>query len=400
MMKRTIGCLGACVGLFLPAMGWAGDWPHFRGPHGSCVSGEKGLPVEWSTERNVRWKVSLPGRGLSCPVISNGRVLLTACSGYRQNRLHVLCFREDDGTKLWERQFTATGNTQCNPKTCMAAPTPTTDGKAVYALFATGDLAALDLDGNLRWYRSLVSDYPDITNQVGLASSPIVHKGVLLVPMENPGDSFAAGLDTRTGKNLWKVPRVRGLNWVTPLVVERDGRSEAIFQTNRDVTAYEPATGKVLWSLTGRATADIASPAQGEGLLFVVGREFLALKPDRNGGRPTVVWKSNRLSTGMTSPVYHEGRVYGMKPSIGLSCLDARTGEPLWQQRVRGQFSASPVIADGKAYLASEEGVVTVVQLGQEPKILAENEVGQLLLATPAIANGAIYLRSDQTLLC
>jgi outer membrane protein assembly factor BamB len=132
----------------------------------------------------------------------------------------------------------------------------------------------------------------------------------------------------------------------------------------------------------------------------VAGRDFLALKPNKDGGPPTVAWKSSRLPLGMTSPVYHEGRVYGLKPNIGLTCLDARTGEPLWQQRVRGQFSASPVIADGKAYLASEEGVVTVVQLGQEPKVLAENDMSQTFLATPSIAGGAIYLRSDQTLFC
>jgi outer membrane protein assembly factor BamB len=358
------------------------------------------LPVEWSSDRNVRWKVSLPGRGLSCPVITNGRVFVTACSGFKQKRLHVLCFREEDGTKLWERQFTATGNTHCNDKTCMAAPTPATDGKAVYALFATGDVAGLDLAGNLLWYRSLVYDYPDITNQVGMAASPVVSRGVLLLPMENSGDSFAAGLDTGTGKTLWKAERVRTINWVTPLVVEREGRSEAIFQTTSDVTAYDPSTGKLLWSLTGKDTAQVPSPAQGEGLLFVAGRDFLALKPNRDGGAPSVVWKSNRLPLGMTSPVYHQGRVYGLKPNIGLACLDARTGELLWQQRVRGEFSASPVIADGKAYLANENGVVTVVRLGQEPKVLAENDVGQTLLATPAIAGGAIYLRSDKTLFC
>jgi outer membrane protein assembly factor BamB len=399
-MKRAIYCLGACAVALLSATGPASDWPQFRGPNGSGVSDEKGLPVEWGPNRNVRWKASLPGRGLSCPIITKGRVIVTACSGFKQGRLHVLCYREDDGTKLWERQFASTGNTQCHQKTCMAAPTPATDGKAVYALFATGDLAALDLDGNQLWYRSLVRDYPDITNQVGMASSPVLSKGVLLVPMENAGDSFAAGIDTRTGKNLWKVSRTRCINWVTPLVVERDGRAEAIFQTTTDVTAYEPATGKVLWSRTGRGTAEVASPVQGEGLLFIAGGELVALKQGKDGGRPEVVWKSSRLPTGITTPLYHEGRVYGFKTNIGLTCLDARNGRFLWQQRVRGQYSASPVIGDGKAYLASEEGMVTVVQLGQEPKIVGENDMNQTLLATPAIAGGAIYLRSDQTLFC
>ena len=394
-MKRTI-CLLTAV-LLAPAAG-AKDWTQFRGPGGSGVSGEKGLPVKWSPTENVRWKVALPGRGLSCPVISGGRVFVTACTGPKQRRLHVLCFREKDGTKLWERQFTATGNTACHPKTCMAAPTPATDGKAVYALFATGDLAALDRDGNLLWYRSLVGDYPDITNQVGMAASPGLWKDILLVPMENAGDSFAAGIDTKTGKNLWRSKRFRDINWVTPLVVERDGKAEAIFQTANDVTAYEPRTGKVLWRLTGRRTSQVSSPIEGEGLVLVSGGPFLALRPGP-GGKPEVAWQSTKLSSGYASPVYHQGRVYAIT-RIGLNCVDAKNGQFLWQQRVKGPFSASPVIGDGKAYVTSEDGVVTVIQLGKEPEILAANDMSQTLLATPAIAGGAIYLRSDKMLFC
>src|SRR5260370_19533072 len=155
----------------------------------------------------------------------------------------------------------------------MAAPTPATDGKAVYSLFATGDVAALDRDGNLLWYRSLVRDYPDITNQVGMAASPVLWKDVLLLPMENAGDSFAAGLDTRTGKNLWRSGRFRDINWVTPLLVEREGKAEVLFQTTNDVTAYEPRTGKVLWTLSGQGTSSAASPTRGEGLLLIAGRQ-------------------------------------------------------------------------------------------------------------------------------
>jgi len=395
-MKQATWTLTAAL-LVLPAAR-AADWPQFRGPGGSGVSDEKGLPVKWSPTENVRWKVDLPGRGLSCPVISGGRVFVTACTGPRQRRLHVLCFRERDGLKLWERQFAATGNTACHPKTCMAAPTPATDGKAVYALFATGDVAALDRDDNLLWYRSLVRDYPDITNQVGMAASPVLWKDVLLVPMENAGDSFAAGLAAKTGKNLWRSKRFRDINWVTPLVVEREGKAEAIFQTANDVTAYEPRTGKVLWTLTGRRTSSVASPAQGEGLLFVSAGPFLALRPGK-GDKPEIVWRTTKLSSGYTSPAYHQGRVYALTP-IGLNCVDARNGQLLWQQRVKGQFSASPVFADGKAYVPSEAGVVTVIRLGKEPEVLATNDMEQTLLATPAIAGGAIYLRSDKTLFC
>src|SRR5579875_3980237 len=152
----------SCFALFAPWQEipiWAGDWPQFRGPGGTAVSEEKGLPVKWSTTENVRWKAELPGRGVSSPVLAGGRVYVSAASTYRERRLHVLCFDAAKGEKLWERQFAATGGTMCHPKTSMAAPTPVTDGRHVYALFATGDLAAFTRDGDLLWYRALQRDY-------------------------------------------------------------------------------------------------------------------------------------------------------------------------------------------------------------------------------------------------
>jgi outer membrane protein assembly factor BamB len=389
----------ATLVLLLPTAAGAADWTGFRGPGGSAVSDEKGLPVTWSATENVRWKADLPGRGLSNPVITGGKIFVTACSGYKQSRLHVLCFSVADGKKLWERQFTATGNTQCHPKTNMAAPSPTTDGKAVYALFATGDLAALDLDGNLLWYRSLVRDYPDITNQVGMAASPVVAGRTLLLPLENAGDSFAAGLDVATGQNRWKLPRARGINWVTPLVRNAGGHTEAIFQTDQDVTAYDADTGKELWCLTGRSPSAIASPVLADGLVLVPGGEFLAIKPSKDSETPDVVWKSNKLQTGYASPVYHQGKVYVLL-AIGLRCADGKTGKELWTQRVRSGSSATPVIADGRAYVTAEDGRVTVIQLGDEPKVLAVNEMKDVLLATPAVADRALFFRSDSALYC
>src|SRR5262249_3279700 len=152
----------------------AADWPQFRGPGGTGISKETGLPVRWGAKENIRWKVDLPGRGLSNPVIAGGRVYVTACSGFEQTRLHVLCFDAATGKRLWGRQFWATGNTLCHNKTNMAAPSPVTDGKHVYALFATCDLFCLDKDGGLVWCRSLTRDYSTVGNNVGMASSPIL----------------------------------------------------------------------------------------------------------------------------------------------------------------------------------------------------------------------------------
>ncbi len=399
-MKRVPGLLAGIMVLTVTSVTRlsAEDWTQFRGGQGG-VSDEKTLPVEWSATKNLRWKVALPGRGLSSPIIVGKRVFVTACTGYQQRRLHVLCFDVSDGTKLWERQFLATGSTQCHPTTNMAAPTPVSDGNAVYALFATGDLAALDTEGTLLWYRSLAGDYPDISNQVGLAASPTLWKNVLLLPMENAGESFAAGIDTKTGKNLWKVARPRGINWVSPLVATQGGQTAAIFQTGEEVSAFDPLTGKVLWQLTDRRVSSVASPTQGEGMIFIPGSEFLALRPGKEGGQPEQLWKSPKLSTGYTSPVYYQGKIYGLT-SIGLGCLDARTGKSLWVERLEKPFWATPVIADGKAYIANEKGLVVVLKLGDQPTILARNEMEDKFLATPAIGAGSLFLRSDKYLYC
>src|SRR5262245_50239628 len=167
-MRVTVWGLTAAV--LLVGTAHAGDWPQFRGPEGSGVSDEKGLPVRWGQAENVRWKAPLPGRGLSNPVVVGDCVIVTASSGANQDRLHVLCFDTQSGRKRWERQFRATGSTMAHPKSAVAAPTPVIDGGTVYALFSSGDLAALDLDGNLLWLRALQLDYPAVHNQLGLAA--------------------------------------------------------------------------------------------------------------------------------------------------------------------------------------------------------------------------------------
>ena len=379
----------------------AADWTQFRGPGGSGVSPETNLPVKWGKAEGVRYKVELPGRGLSNPVIASGRVFVTACSGYRETQLHVLCFDEATGKKLWERRVAATGSTACHPTTCMAAPTPCTDGKAVYALFATGDLVAYDRDGSLRWYRSLVGDYPDITNQVGMASSLVLAGTALVVPMENGGDSFVAGIDTATGKNLWRLKRGKTINWVTPLVVEMGGRPAALLPMPGNVTAVDPMTGKVRWKYESDDVSSIPSPSFGDGVLYSpVGRGGMkALKPGNDGTPPKELWSLTDFGGGYPSPVYQAGRLYGLG-AVNVKCVSAADGTEVWKHRMDGPFSASPVIADGKLYAVNNKGVTTVLQLGDEPKILAKNDLGDTIQATPAIANGCIYLRSDKYLYC
>ncbi|MCI0640816.1 MAG: PQQ-binding-like beta-propeller repeat protein [Gemmataceae bacterium] len=376
----------------------AEDVPQFRGPGGSGVSKEKGLPVEWTEKENIRWKAALPGRGLGNPVIAAGRVYVTACSGFEQKRLHVLCFDLKNGKQLWERQFWATGATQCHPKTNMAAPTPATDGARVYALYATGDLVCLDKEGNLVWYRSLAGDYPTIGNNVGMAASIILWNDLVLLAMENVGDSFAAGIDKDTGVNRWRVERQRGINWTTPLLIQNQGEPEVIFQSS-DLTAYDPSSGKKKWTLSG-GFAGIPSPTFGGGLVLAPGGKFQAVRPGTDKGKPEVVWQSNRLGTGFSSPAYHEGKVYALGTNGVLNCADAVTGKALWDVRLEGNYAASPLVADGKLYAVNEKGDTSVVQLGAAGTLLGVNSLEDTILATPVASDGAIFLRSDRLLYC
>ncbi|HEY1859242.1 MAG TPA: PQQ-binding-like beta-propeller repeat protein [Gemmataceae bacterium] len=400
MMQLKLGATIAAMVFAFP-LARAGDWTQFRGPQGMAVSEETGLPVKWNEKEGLRWKADLPGRGLSNPVIAGGRVYVTASSGYRENKLHVLAFDLATGKRLWERTFYSTGSTQCHPKTCMAAPTPVTDGKAVYALFATADLAALDADGNLLWYRSLVRDYPTITNQVGMASSPVLHKDVLMVPMDNAGESFLAGIDKKTGKNLWKIERHRDINFVTPLIVPRGDRAEIVFPSAKELAAYDVDTGRKAWSYQAAEVAsDIPSPVAGKDFLLIPGKELVCLKPPVDKTTPEIVWKTSEMKTGFMTPLLYRDRIYGVNSAGVLLCVDAADGKMLWKQRLKGTFSASAVAADGKIYVVNEEGTTFVVDADAEGKVLATNELKDTMLATPALADGAVFLRSDKALYC
>jgi outer membrane protein assembly factor BamB len=394
-------CLCILLGLgLITGFAPAADWTQFRGPEGSGVSSESGLPIRWGPAQNIRWKVDLPGRGLSSPVVAGGRVYLTACTGFDQDRLHVLCLDEATGKELWHRQFWATGVTVCHPKTCMAAPTPATDGRRVYALFATGDLVCLDADGNLRWCRSLTRDYPAVGNNVGMASSPVLSDHCLILVMENAGPCFALGVDKLTGKNRWKVNRPQGINWVSPLLYDHAGRREVVFQSQQDVSAHDPETGRRLWHHATSGLSTIVSPVFAGGLIYVPGGRLVALRPAGNGTAAQEVWQSPKLQTSFASPLVYRGRLYVVNPVGVLNCADAATGKVQWQLRVKGPFSASPLAADGHIYVVNETGTTTIIKVGDTGKLVATNDLPETILASPVAANGAIYLRSDQRLYC
>jgi outer membrane protein assembly factor BamB len=398
----------ACLWFFalfyisLPASGVKGeDWPQFRGPGGSGVSRGPAPPTEWGKHKNIRWKAPLPGKGRSNPVIAGGKVFVTASSGFQQQRLHVVCLDQATGKRLWQRRFQATGSTLCHPNTNMAAPTPVTDGKAVYSLFATGDLAALDAAGNLLWYRSLASDYVSLGNVNGLSASPVLWKDVLILPMDNIGHSFLAGVDVRSGRNRWKIARPRIHNWSSPFLVPQGDKAQLVIGGVPGLSAYDAQTGKAVWTIPGSSFSNIATPVWANGLILAGAGQLTALRPGTGKARPKVVWQTSKLRPSIGSPVCYEKRVYTINTPNLLVCADAADGKVLWHQRLAaGTYWSSPVAAAGKIYAVNEAGTTTVVQTGARPKVLAQNALGEAVLATPAIADGCIFLRSERHLYC
>lgn len=376
-----------------------GDWPQFKGRDGRGVSDESSLPVEWSQEKGIRWKASLPSRGISGPVVANGRVYVTCSSGARDDRLHVLAFDVRTGAKLWHRQLLATGSTACHPKTCMAAPTPAADANGVYALFATGDLAAFDSNGQLRWYRSLVTDYPAISNQLGLAASLAIAGNRLILPLDNAGDSFLAAIDTATGKNVWKVSRPRDINWTTPVFRTVNGITEVILQSPKGVFAYDLATGQERWVV--KQGGSIPSPSVVGDMLFVPGGGVAAFKLKADGADSEPAWKGPSLTMRHASPLVHNGRVYTVNDSGIISCADAASGKVLWKERLKGAFSASPIAGDNKLYAVNESGTTFVIRTDSEAfDLLATNPLDEEVLGTPALADQALFIRTDKHLYC
>ncbi|MFO0810025.1 MAG: PQQ-binding-like beta-propeller repeat protein [Gemmataceae bacterium] len=401
-MTRTLLALAAATLV-------AADWAEFRGPGGRGISPEVGLPAEWSPTENVAWKIDLPGRGLSAPAVVGRKLFLTSNSGMAQHRLHALAYDALTGKKLWERQFSTTGQTLCHPKTCMAAPTPVAGGGLVYFLFATNDLVATDTDGNVAWVRSLALDYPLATNHVGRAASPVLYKDVLIVPNENQGTSLLLGLDAKSGATRWSVERPLENNWTTPVIAEFSGKPAVLVQATKSLAAYDPITGKSLWSVEYDGLTTIPSPVVADGLVITAGQGAVALRPKADGP-PEEVWKSSKLSSGTASPVVYDGKVYSLRRDV-LVCCSLADGKVIEEVRVKGPFSASPVAADGKLYLVSEEGIATIVKLGgAKPELLGTGDLKlksggegaeqDKALATPAVAGGSIYLRTDKSLYC
>ena len=375
------------------------EWHRFRGPNGNGYIGNNTkLPTALSKE-TIAWKAPLPGRGLGSAIVVADKVIISAASGPHQDKLEVLCFSDADGSELWRRSFWATGRTMCHKKTCVAAPTPTSDGKNIYVLWSSNDLVSLDLEGNLRWMRGLTLDYPNASNSLGMASSPVIAGGTLVAQIENDSESFAAGFDLNTGANKWKIPRPKMANWTSPVTMSFGGQTIVALQSGKGVTGVSPSTGSALWNFS-RGASTIPSGAAAGDTLIVPSRGLTALQPSAKGGEPAAVWNQKTQKPATASPLITGDRFYFINSAGVLTAADRKTGDRLWRIRVKGPFSGSPVACQNKhLYLFNEKGLGQVVDLsGKEGKVVSEFELGETILGTASIAHNALYVRSDQTL--
>ncbi|MBT7743497.1 MAG: PQQ-binding-like beta-propeller repeat protein [Opitutae bacterium] len=372
------------------------DWTSFRGSSGNGFANEPGLPKKLDDKKSIAWKMELPGRGLSSPIVVGDSVFLTASSGPRQERLHVISINTKNGETLWERQFQATGRTVCHKKTCVAAPTAVSDGKVVVAQFSSNDVFCLDLEGNLKWLRGLTLDYPNAANSLGMSSSPVIADGVFVTQVENDADSFSAGIDLKSGKTLWRKSRPKGANWTSPTVLKgAKGEELAVLQSGKGLLVVEPKTGKDRWNYAEGASTIPSTTVMGDSL-FIPSNGLTAVKSREDGRSHTQLWRANKLAPGTASPVISGNRIYVLNKANVLTSANPSNGELGWRLRLKGPFSGSPVANKTHFYVFSESGLGQVVDLtGEEGKVVSTIDLKETILCTPAISGNAIYLRSD-----
>jgi outer membrane protein assembly factor BamB len=384
------------VTLTLTTAAQAGDWLQFRGPNGAGVVEDSTLPIKL-TKNNLKWSIDLPGRGLSGAIVVGDRVFVTCSSGSRQNRLHVVCLNARDGSTRWHRQFWATGRTMCHSKTSVAGPTPCSDGKRIFANFSSNDLVCLDLDGNLQWLRGLTHDYRNVSNSLGMASSLVIVDKVLVVPVENDSESYTIGISRDTGRNLWKLDRPKAANWSSPVVLwgAYKGRDLVALQSSKGVRAIDTKNGDMIWDFTNGASTT-ASTCVHDGVLYVPSNGITALRPRSDGNTPDEVWQSGQLQPATASPIVLGKNVFTVNRAGVLTAGSLETGKRKWQLRLKGPFSSTPVATGKHVFIFNEAGLMQVVDTTtKEGEVVGKLNLDDQILATPAVANGAIYVRSN-----
>jgi len=392
-MRATPG-LVAVIGMLAGLDGLrGGEWPEFRGPGGRGVAAEAAIRTTWSEAAGIAWKADLPGRSASSPIVVGDLVVTTASSGSRQDRLHVIALDKATGERRWERVFWATGRTLCHPTSAVAAGTPASDGRRIVALYSSCDLFCLDLAGRLLWQRNLAVEHPRSGNDVGMGSSPRIVGDAVVVQIDCQGDAFAAAIDLATGVDRWSVPRDRIASWSSPLPVTTDAGPAVLLQNGRGLEVRRLADGGEAWRWKGDCSG-IATTVVADGMLFVPSDGIAAVPI---GGREPA-WRAAKLSSGIASPVAWGGSIACLNRGGVLVIGNTADGGIRGQVRLAGTFWASPIVVGDTLVAVNTEGKAFLVTTDEKPEIVAENELPGTFTATPAVADGGLYLRSETTL--
>jgi outer membrane protein assembly factor BamB len=431
---RSITFFLCSIALFAEVQG---DWPRWRGPFDNGVA-RGDAPLKWSDNENIAWKIALPGKGNSSPVIWGDKIFLTSAvpttasaappaadaaqagggrrrGGFGQgatveqpeHKLTVLCYDRKSGKLLWERVVKTVKPHEGYHQRygSFASNTPVTDGKRLYTSFGSNGAYAFDLDGKQLW-----SWDPDVKmrmrNAFGEGVAPTLHDDTLLLLFDHEGEDFLQALDTATGKPKWRTARTDISNWAAPLVIEHGGTKQVIVSAPTKVRSYDFKDGSLIWEAGGLGANTIPTPVLHKDTVIVMSGfrdpNLLAIKLGRKGdltGTDAIVWTTNRGTSYTPSPVLHEGKLYMLTDNGMLSCLDATTGKPYYERTRLPKpynFKSSPVLVKDRLYLASEDSDVIVVKAGETFEVLATNTLAdQSFIATPAVAGGDLYLRSE-----
>jgi outer membrane protein assembly factor BamB len=422
--------------------GQAQNWPSFRGPNASGTVDVKWAPTKWDATKgtNILWKRPIPGLAHSSPVIWENKIFVTTAVSSKGNEYfrhglfgdvdsdtdtsphawHVFCLDKRSGQVVWDRvACEGVPKIKRHIKSTHANSTPATDGRYVVAFFGSEGLYCYDSNGKLIWKKDLgVLDagwFYDADYQWETASSPIIHRNMVIVQCDVQKNSFIAAFDLKDGRELWRTPREEIPSWGTPTIYEGKNRVELVTNATRAVRGYDPTTGKELWKLVGNPEVTATTPIAGLDLIFICNSYRpnqpiyairagatgdISLKPNETSNQ-FVAWSMQRGGTYMPTPLIYGDYLYTCANHGVMACYNAKTGERIYQQRIGdkgGSYSASPVAADGKIYLSSEDGDIFVVKAGPKYELLSANPMGEVLMATPAISEGIILVRGQHNL--
>ncbi len=395
----------------------AENWPQFRGPTGQGISAEKSLPIQWSASENVAWKTPVPGEGWSSPVVYGDHVFLTATTA-GGSKCHVIAIDRRTGSILWNKEVLTQETRRKEQKNSYATPTPVTDGKLVLAVFGGGGIVAVDYQGNVAWTYDKVKFY----SRHGLGASPVLYDNLLIMPFDgsNPPPDEKIGwkipweearivaLDKQRGTLVWEARRGRSrIAHTTPLVVRRP--QPRLYSTAGDVIqAFDPRDGRRIWTAYSQGEGVVPSPVLVNDLLVTCsGFEKPTIRAVRLDGEGDVTAthiasEQTRGVPSLSSLIYVEPHLYAVTEQGVVSIFEVSRSDakPVDQGRAPGNYSASPVAADGKIYFLSEQGNTTVIKSGPKFEVLATNSLNESCLASPAISAGQIFIRTEKTLYC